>query len=98
MGFERLVSILQNKLSNYDTDIFSSLFRKPFGLALFLVHALTFMLERIQEVTGARKYEGKFGEQDLGGIDTAYRVVADHVRFLTFAIADGGVPNNAGRG
>ena len=98
MGFERLVSILQNKLSNYDTDIFSSLFRKPFGFALLLVHALTFMLERIQEVTGARKYEGKFGEQDLGGIDTAYRVVADHVRLLTFAIADGGVPNNVGRG
>jgi alanyl-tRNA synthetase len=80
LGFERLVSVLQNKLSNYDTDVFTPLFK------------------RIQEVTGARDYQGKFGDEDPDGIDTAYRVVADHVRLLTFAIADGGVPNNVGRG
>ncbi|KAF7195253.1 Alanine--tRNA ligase [Pseudocercospora fuligena] len=80
MGFERLVSILQNKYSNYDTDVFTPLFA------------------RIQEITGAREYRGKFGEEDADGIDTAYRVVADHVRLLTFAISDGGIPNNVGRG
>jgi alanyl-tRNA synthetase len=80
MGFERLVSVLQDKMSNYDTDVFTPLFA------------------RIQEVTGAREYRGKFGEEDPDGIDTAYRVVADHVRTLTFAISDGGVPNNVGRG
>jgi alanyl-tRNA synthetase len=80
MGFERLVSILQDKMSNYDTDVFTPLF------------------DRIQEVTGVRKYEGKFGSEDVDGIDTAYRVVADHVRLLTFAITDGGIPNNMGRG
>jgi alanyl-tRNA synthetase len=80
MGFERLVSVLQNKLSNYDTDVFTPLFA------------------RIQEVTGARPYSGKFGEEDTDGVDTAYRVVADHVRTLTFAISDGGIPNNEGRG
>lgn len=80
MGFERLVSVLQNKYSNYDTDVFTPLFK------------------RIQELTGARKYEGKFGSEDPDGIDTAYRVVADHVRTCSFAIADGGVPNNVGRG
>jgi alanyl-tRNA synthetase len=53
---------------------------------------------KIQEVTGARPYRGLFGEQDRDGVDTAYRVVADHVRLLTFAIADGGIPSNVGRG
>ncbi|KAK9452187.1 tRNA synthetases class II (A)-domain-containing protein [Limtongia smithiae] len=80
MGFERLVSVLQNKMSNYDTDVFSPLFA------------------RIQEMTGARPYSGKFGEEDTDGIDTAYRVIADHVRTLTIALSDGGVPNNDGRG
>ncbi|KAG5439194.1 hypothetical protein PCANB_001493 [Pneumocystis canis] len=80
MGFERLVSILQNKSSNYDTDIFTPL------------------LQRVHEITGIRPYQGKFGTDDIDGIDTAYRVVVDHVRTLTFSICDGCVPNNDGRG
>lgn len=80
MGYERLVSILQNKSSNYDTDVFTPLFQV------------------IKEITGAREYQGRFGAEDADGIDTAYRVVADHVRTLTFAISDGVTPNNEGRG
>lgn len=80
MGFERLVSVLQDRSSNYDTDVFTPLFTK------------------IQELTGVREYRGAFGDEDKDGIDTAYRVIADHVRTLTFAISDGGVPNNVGRG
>ncbi|KAL8703634.1 MAG: hypothetical protein Q9201_003172 [Fulgogasparrea decipioides] len=80
LGYERLVSVLQNKSSNYDTDVFSPLF------------------ETIQRITGAREYTGRFGDEDPDGIDTAYRVVADHVRTLTFAISDGAPPNNEGRG
>ena len=80
MGFERMVSVLQNKMSNYDTDVFTPLFGK------------------LSEITKARPYQGKFGEADVDGIDTAYRVIADHVRTLTFAISDGAVPNNEGRG
>ncbi|CCK70315.1 alanine--tRNA ligase KNAG_0E00470 [Huiozyma naganishii CBS 8797] len=80
MGFERLVSVLQDVRSNYDTDVFIPLFK------------------RIQEITNARPYAGKFSEEDADGVDTAYRVLADHVRTLMFALADGGVPNNEGRG
>ncbi|WQF87245.1 Putative translation protein, beta-barrel domain superfamily [Colletotrichum destructivum] len=80
MGFERLVSALQNTVSNYATDIFTPLF------------------QRIEEVTGARPYTDKYGADDVDGIDTAYRVVADHIRLLTFSMSDGAVPNNDGRG
>lgn len=80
MGFERLVSVLQDKSSNYDTDVFTPIF------------------QAIQNVTGAREYQGQFGPDDPDGIDTAYRVVADHVRTLMFAISDGVIPNNEGRG
>ncbi|KAI8929027.1 tRNA synthetases class II (A)-domain-containing protein [Entophlyctis helioformis] len=80
MGLERLVSILQDKRSNYDTDVFTGIFAA------------------IQKLTGAREYTGLLGEADKDGIDTAYRVIADHVRTLTFSISDGGVPSNEGRG
>lgn len=80
MGFERLVSVIQDKPSNYDTDLFVPLF------------------EKIEQGTGAAKYQGRVGAADTDGIDMAYRVLADHARTLTIALADGGMPDNTGRG
>lgn len=73
MGFERLTAVLQGKLSNYDTDLFTPL------------------LDKIEEITGV-KY-GFSSETDV-----AMRVCADHIKALSFAIADGAVPDKKGRG
>lgn len=80
MGLERIASILQDKTSNYDTDIFVPIF------------------ELIQECCGCKPYAGKIGAEDTDLTDMAYRVVADHIRTVTFAITDGCVPSSDGRG
>ncbi|XP_015591734.1 alanine--tRNA ligase, cytoplasmic [Cephus cinctus] len=80
LGLERLISVIQNKRANYDTDLFIPLF------------------EAIQKGTGAPAYQGRVGADDKDGIDMAYRVLADHARTITIALADGGVPDNTGRG
>ncbi|HEY8464150.1 MAG TPA: alanine--tRNA ligase [Bacillota bacterium] len=72
MGFERIVSILQNKSSNYDIDLFAEI------------------IQAIEKITG-RSYSEPRNQ-------VAIRVIADHVRALTFAIADGALPSNEGRG
>jgi len=54
------------------------------------------LFDAIRDVTGARAYEG--GPKTLDDpIDTAYRVIADHIRCLTFALADGAHCGNTGR-
>ncbi|XP_022881094.1 alanine--tRNA ligase-like [Olea europaea var. sylvestris] len=50
-----------------------------------------------QKATEAQPYSGKVGSEDLDNVDMAYRVVADHIRTLSFAIADGSCPGNEGR-
>lgn len=94
MGFERITSIIQctkglsdfsTLASNYDTDVFSPIFRK------------------LSEFTGTT-YEStvpeggkRSGLSEQEQIDIAYRVIGDHVRTTSFAIADGIEPGNGGR-
>jgi alanyl-tRNA synthetase len=85
MGFERITSILQDKMSNYDTDIFTPIFDAIY---------------KLEKEPGSNipRYGGKVEEADVGNIDMAYRVVADHIRTLGFSITDGATPDKAGRG
>ncbi|KAH8057198.1 hypothetical protein JL722_6842 [Aureococcus anophagefferens] len=84
LGLERLVAILNQVPSNYDTDAFSGLFAAT--------------LAELPE--GSAPYGGLLGDDDKAQNyrDTAYRAIADHVRCLSFAIADGARPSNEGRG
>ncbi|HUT45148.1 MAG TPA: alanine--tRNA ligase [Sedimentisphaerales bacterium] len=74
-GLERIVAVMQNKASNYDTDLFMPI------------------IERTGQITG-HKYTSKLGNKT----DNAFRVIADHIRALVFAITDGATPSNEGRG
>lgn len=69
MGFERLVRVLQEKSSNYDTDVFQPL---------------------IQFI--AAKAGIEYGKEEK--TDIAMRVMADHIRAISFVIADGQLPSN----
>ena len=58
-----------------------------YGIDLF-----TPLMDRIGDLVGQR-YAAAVAEQQV-----AFRVVADHVRMLSFSIADGALPSNEGRG
>jgi alanyl-tRNA synthetase len=74
MGLERLVRVLQNKQSNYDTDLFSG------------------TIAAVEKITG-RKYTAGDDKESV-----AFRVLADHIRAISFTIADGQLPSNTGAG
>jgi alanyl-tRNA synthetase len=56
------------------------------------------LFEAISNMSPVGPYGGLVGDDDSTLRDTAYRAVADHARTLTFALADGAVPDNEGRG
>lgn len=74
MGFERLVRVLQQKQSNYDTDIFTG------------------TISEIETIS-KQQYKGTDEKSDV-----AFRVIADHIRAISFTIADGQLPSNTGAG
>jgi len=87
MGFERLCAYLQGKRSNYATDLFVPIIEK--------IETLTD--HRYGASAGVADRFDVLGDPGATG-DIACRVVADHARALVFAIADGILPANEGRG
>jgi alanyl-tRNA synthetase len=94
MGFERVTAIIQGTknlsdfsgtISNYETDVFRPIFDE---------------IEKLsgKEYTSTLPKSGVAHETEQEKIDIAFRVVADHIRALSFAIADGIIPSNEGRG
>lgn len=93
MGFERVTAIMQNSrgftdfsrpVSNYETDIFRPIF------------------DGIEKLSGRRYHStlpaaGSTAQSDQERSDVAFRVIADHIRTLSFAIADGIRPGNTDR-
>ncbi|MCS6771764.1 MAG: alanine--tRNA ligase [Kiritimatiellae bacterium] len=93
MGFERVTAILQctrqftdfsRVVSNYETDVFRPLF------------------DALERLSGKRygstlPSPGTAGATAQEKIDIAFRVIADHIRTLAFAIADGIMPGNTDR-
>src|SRR5438045_5556724 len=96
MGFERVTAIIQDTknltdfsqtISNYETDIFRPTF------------------DELEKLSG-KEYTSTLPEKTSQlstsdpqqAIDVAFRVIADHIRALSFAIADGIIPSNEGRG
>lgn len=73
MGLERMVSIIQDAPTNFETDLFLPIIGK------------------VEELSGK-----KYGTDKL--LDISFKVIADHIRSLAFAIGDGALPSNEGRG
>lgn len=73
MGLERIVSVIQDAPTNFDTDLFVPL------------------IEKMEAISGV-----DYGKDSK--LDTAFKVVADHIRTVTFAVSDGALPSNEGRG
>jgi len=109
MGFERVTAIVQGTknltdfagtISNYETDIFRPIFDqleklsgKKYGSTIPVVG----QAHRLPDIEGGSRSRPT-NDPDQEKIDIAFRVIADHIRALSFAIADGIIPSNEGRG
>ena len=93
MGLERITAVLQDKLSNYDTDLFGPLL-DAIGSVAGLVYGVTVGLPKL----GVESLDRLAPEERRNQINISMRVVADHIRATTFLIADGVIPSNEWRG
>ena len=106
MGFERAVAIIQGTknltdffgtTSNYETDVFRPIFDELERLSGKKYASTLPIVGRLCE-TPAADTPALQHQNEQEKIDIAFRVIADHIRALSFAIADGVIPSNEGRG
>ncbi len=107
MGFERLVRMLQGKHSNYDTDIFQPIIKAEEQISGMKyttyeeqTHPQPLPAGRGEDTPGNK---GNCPPPSQGGdggesVNVAMRVCADHLRAVSFSIADGQLPSNAKAG
>ncbi|GEK33338.1 alanine--tRNA ligase [Kurthia sibirica] len=85
MGLERVVSVLQDVPTNYDTDLFMP-----------IIETIETFADRRYKRPGEIELAEIFGSEE--DINTPFKVIADHIRTVAFAIGDGALPSNEGRG
>jgi|KBSSwiStaDraftv2_1062776.scaffolds.fasta_scaffold04532_5 alanyl-tRNA synthetase len=86
MGLERVAAVLQGKLSNFETDLFTPLIQRAAELVLSSVNPFTGPFKSSSVAPG--EYVS----------NASLRIIADHARAATFLINDGVLPSNEGRG
>jgi len=98
MGLERVAAVLQGKVSNFETDLFTPLIDKAAELTDFK-YSDPFLGKRSAGIPPPPTEEElrlRYEKERLGS--ASLRIIADHARAATFLINDGVVPSNEGRG
>ena len=114
MGLERIAAVLQGKLSNYETDLFTPLIARAAELTEFSLksdeqRAVSNERDeaslqvgadhaRAAEVAGFSLSGYELGAVSSERDEASLRIIADHARAATFLISDGVLPANEGRG
>jgi alanyl-tRNA synthetase len=96
-GLERLTSVLQHKVSVYDTDLFTPLIQRAAELCKVEVFVPAKFGLTLPDPDRARADEEEIRTHNLLK-NPSLRVIADHSRAATFLISDGVLPSNEGRG
>jgi alanyl-tRNA synthetase len=94
MGLERVAAVLQGKVSNFETDLFTPLIERAAQLTGLVSGHDFSRADGDREQSGALAPEAM---QELIG-KASLRIIADHARAATFLINDGVLPSNEGRG
>ncbi len=100
MGLERVACVLQGKLSNYESDLFTPLIRRAIEVTGFDPAQL---ISRSITYSSSGVLDPGFDWQDEAAISdeknaASLRIIADHARAATFLISDGLLPSNEYRG